>query len=542
MIRELLVGAAAALLVFLVVNGIDITPFIFLGAVGAAFWFLLEGRGTGRRFELVNASGDGRSPPVTFADVGGQKVPKRELMEALEFVREAERVARMGIRPLKGILLAGPPGTGKTLMAKAAAHYTDSVFLSASGSQFVEMYAGVGAQRVRRLFREARELARRQGKRSAVVFIDEIEVLGGRRGQHGSHLEYDQTLNQLLVEMDGLAADDPVRVLVIGATNRPDLLDPALLRPGRFDRIVHVDLPDREGRLHILKIHARGKPLAEDVDLEAVARDTYGFSGAHLENLLNEAAILAMRAGKDRIGKAEIRDAIDKVIMGEKLDRRPRREEMQRVAVHEIGHAIVAELVRPGAVAQVTVTPRGRALGYMRQTPADDQYLYTCDELRGQIAVALGGAVAEELILGNRSTGSAGDFEQAAQLAERMVLAGMSRLGIVHKDRLPPNVLHDEIQAILHQEEQRVRAWLADHRDALIDLAKRLLEDEKLAGDELRARLARSQAAAAPVPAGGAPQDASTPWAPVPPGANTPWVPAPGVPWDGAPTGPWATA
>jgi len=263
MIRELLIGAAAALLVFLAVNGIDITPFIVLGAVGVAFWFLLEGRGTGRRFEVVNASGDGGSPPVTFADVGGQEVPKRELMEALEFVREAERVARMGIRPLKGILLAGPPGTGKTLMAKAAAHYTDSVFLSASGSQFVEMYAGVGAQRVRRLFREARELARRQGKRSAVVFIDEIEVLGGRRGQHGSHLEYDQTLNQLLVEMDGLAADDPVRVLVIGATNRPDLLDPALLRPGRFDRIVHVDLPDREGRLHILKIHARGKPLAE---------------------------------------------------------------------------------------------------------------------------------------------------------------------------------------------------------------------------------------------------------------------------------------
>src|SRR5690606_17815334 len=260
------------------------------------------------------------------------------------------------------------------------------------------MYAGVGAQRVRRLFREARELARRQGKRSAVVFIDEIEVLGGRRGQHGSHLEYDQTLNQLLVEMDGLAADDPVRVLVIGATNRPDLLDPALLRPGRFDRIVHVDLPDREGRLHILKIHARGKPLAEDVDLEAVARDTYGFSGAHLENLLNEAAILAMRAGKDRIGKAEIRDAIDKVIMGEKLDHGPRGEKLRRVAVHEIGHATVAELVRHGGVAQVAVTPRGRALGYMRQTPADDQYLYTCDEVGGQIAVALGGAVAEEQI------------------------------------------------------------------------------------------------------------------------------------------------
>jgi len=497
MIREVLMGAAAALVAFLALNGLDVTPVIFLGALGVAFWFLLEGRGAGRRFEMVGAvRGNSGPSPVTFADVGGQEVPKRELMEALEFVREAERVARMGIRPLKGILLAGPPGTGKTLMAKAAAHYTDSVFLSASGSQFVEMYAGVGAQRVRRLFREARESARRQGKQSAVVFIDEIEVLGGRRGQHGSHLEYDQTLNQLLVEMDGLAADDPVRVLVIGATNRPDLLDPALLRPGRFDRVVHVDLPDREGRLHILKIHARGKPLARDVDLEGVARDTYGFSGAHLENVLNEAAILAMRAGKAHIGQAELREAIDKVMMGEKLDRRPRREEMERVALHEIGHAIVAELVRPGAVAQVTVTPRGRALGYMRQTPADDQYLYTRDELLGQIAVALGGSVAEELILGNRSTGSAGDFEQAAELAERMVLAGLSRLGIVHKDRLPPNVLHDEIQTILQQEEQRVRAWLGAHRGALVELAGRLLEEEKLSGDDLRACLAQTQAAA----------------------------------------------
>ncbi|HLS89393.1 MAG TPA: AAA family ATPase, partial [Sphingobacteriaceae bacterium] len=248
MIREVLLGAGAALLVFLGLNGVDVLPFLFLAALLAVLWFLVEGRGAGRRFQVVGAPSAAEGPaPVTFSDVGGQEVPKRELMEALEFLREAERVAQLGIRPLKGILLAGPPGTGKTLMAKAAAHYTDSVFLAASGSQFVEMYAGVGAQRVRQLFREARALARRQGKRSAMVFIDEIEVLGGRRGQHGSHLEYDQTLNQLLVEMDGLNADDPVRVLVIGATNRADLLDPALLRPGRFDRVVHVDLPDREG-------------------------------------------------------------------------------------------------------------------------------------------------------------------------------------------------------------------------------------------------------------------------------------------------------
>jgi len=522
--KEILIGAAAALLTFLGISGLDVTPFIFLIAILAALWFLLEGR-TGRRFEVVGTAGASAGPPpVTFADVGGQEVPKRELMEALEFVREAERVAHLGIRPLKGILLAGPPGTGKTLMAKAAAHYTDSVFLAASGSQFVEMYAGVGAQRVRQLFRQARELARRQGKRSAMVFIDEIEVLGGRRGQHGSHLEYDQTLNQLLVEMDGLTADDPVRVLVIGATNRPDLLDPALLRPGRFDRVVYVDLPDREGRLHILKIHARGKPLADDVDLEAVARDTYGFSGAHLENLLNEAAILALRAGKDRIGAAEIRDAIDKVIMGEKLDRKPRREEMERVACHEMGHALVAELVRPGAVAQVTVTPRGRALGYMRQTPADDQYLYTRDELLGQIAVTLGGAVAEELVFGSRSTGSAGDFEQAVELAERVVLAGLSRLGIVHKDRLPSNVLHDEIQTIIREQEERVRAWLEARRALLVELARRLLEDEKVPGDELRARLAALAGVGAQTPAGALPG----PGAPeAGPNSVPPWVAAP---------------
>src|SRR5690625_4524579 len=345
--KELIIGAGIGVIVLTIVSGVDLVPFAMLGVLAGLFWFLLDSRGAGKRFEVVNAvdAGSGGAA-VTFDDIGGQEVPKRELLEALEFVREAERVAELGIRPLKGILLAGPPGTGKTLMAKAAAHYADSVFIAASGSQFVEMYAGVGAQRVRKLFRDAREQAKKRGKQSAMVFLDELEVLGGRRGQHGSHLEYDQTLNQLLVEMDGLTADDPVRVLVIGATNRADLLDPALLRPGRFDRVVNVNLPDREGRLHILRIHAKDKPLAVDVDLMEVARDTFGFSGAHLESLLNEAAILAMRANKDQITSHEIREAIDKVMMGEKLDRKPRREELRRVAYHEIGHAVVAELIR----------------------------------------------------------------------------------------------------------------------------------------------------------------------------------------------------
>lgn len=495
--KELLIGAGVGLVILLAYSGVDLVPLAMLGLLAGLFWFLLDSRGVGKRFEVVNAlaTGEGGSA-ITFDDIGGQDVPKRELLEALEFVREAERVADLGIRPLKGILLAGPPGTGKTLMAKAAAHYADSVFISASGSQFVEMYAGVGAQRVRKLFKDARETAKQQGKQSAMIFLDELDVLGSRRGQHGSHLEYDQTLNQLLVEMDGLTPHDPVRVLVIGATNRADLLDPALLRPGRFDRIVHVDLPDREGRLHILRIHAKDKPLGVDVDLMEVARDTYGFSGAHLESLLNEAAILALRAEKEHISSAEIREAIDKVMMGEKRDRKLRQAELNRVAYHEIGHALVAELIRPGSVAAVTVTPRGQALGYMRQTPADDQYLYTLDELRGQIAIMLGGAVAEEIVFGGRSTGSAGDFQQAAQLAERIVHAGMSRLGIVYRERLAPNMLHDEIQHIVHSEQERVRAWLEPMRTIMDDLAKRLIEEERVDGDELRTQLAIAAAAA----------------------------------------------
>lgn len=498
--KELLIGMGVGVLGLLVLNGVDITPIALLALIAGLIWFVLENRGAGagRRFEVITTvEGDGEVTPITFDDIGGQDMPKRELREALEFVREAGRVSALGIRPLRGILLAGPPGTGKTLMAKAAAHYSDSVFLSTSGSQFVEMYAGVGAQRVRKLFSDARERARADAKRSAMIFIDELEVLGGRRGQHGSHLEYDQTLNQLLVEMDGLSTtEDGVHVLVIGATNRADLLDSALMRPGRFDRVVNVPLPDRAGRMHILRIHAQSKPLAPDVDLQTVAKDTFGFSGAHLESLLNEAAILTMRRGEKLIDAAAVSEAIDKVMMGEKLDRKPRREELRRVAYHEVGHAIVAETVRPGAVATITVTPRGQALGYMRQTPADDQYLYTREELYGQIAVLLGGALAEELIFGSRSTGSTGDFEHVVQLAERIVHAGMSKLGIVHKDKLAPNVLHDEIQSITAEVQAQVRDRLEQHVTVLHELAKRLMEDEHVSGDELREYMAEAADAA----------------------------------------------
>ena len=239
---------------------------------------------------------------VTFDDIGDRTWPNGSL-EALEFVNNREKCLKLGIRPLKGILLVGPPGTGKTLLAKAAASYTDSAFVATSGSSFVEMYAGVGAQRIRKVFSMGRQAAREQGKGSAIIFIDEIEVIGGKRGRHSSHLEYDQTLNQLLVEMDGINATNDVRVLVVGATNRADLLDPALIRPGRFDRVVRVDLPNKEGRLHILRIHARNKPLEAEVDLGKIAGETFGFSGAHLESLMNEAAIHASAIAEVRLKK-----------------------------------------------------------------------------------------------------------------------------------------------------------------------------------------------------------------------------------------------
>lgn len=490
MAKEIGAGVALAAVGLMVVYGLDVTLLVMAGALALLVRFLLDARGHGRPFEVVAGGGGGSSMTVTFDQIGGQEVAKRELVEALDFVKDAERVARLGIRPLKGLLLAGPPGTGKTLMAKAAANYTDSVFIAASGSQFVEMYAGVGAQRVRALFQQARQQARREGKKSAIIFIDEIEVLGGKRGAHTSHLEYDQTLNQLLVEMDGMRTSDEVRILVVGATNRPDLLDAALLRPGRFDRIVNVELPDRKGRRHILAIHTAGKPLGPDVDLDALARETFGFSGAHLEALVNEAAIQAMRKGADTIGAAEFREAVDKVMMGEKLERSLRESERRRIAYHEVGHALISEWVRPGSVAAVTVTSRGRALGYVRQSPGDDQYLYTPEELYGQMDVCLAGAIAEEIVFGSRSTGAAGDFEQAVELAERLVAAGMSSLGIVHRQTLPPQQLHEEIQAILRSREQVVRERLRAAESLMHRVVAQLLEQERLSGEELRAAIA----------------------------------------------------
>ncbi|MBX5464818.1 MAG: AAA family ATPase, partial [Clostridia bacterium] len=483
--RELAVGTAVALLLFLLAQGVNVLPFLVLGGLLFALyrWVGLPGLAVRRFVPLAPAE---RNEGVTFDDIGGQGSAKQELLEALTFVTEAERVRALGIRPLRGILLVGPPGTGKTLLAKAAATATRSVFIPASGAEFVEMYAGVGAQRVRELFRRARETARRGGRSSAVVFIDELEVLGGKRGRHESHLEYDQTLNQLLVEMDGIRGDEDVYLLVIGATNRPDLLDEALTRPGRFDRVVRVELPDREGRRQILELHTRNKRLAGDVDLDEVARETFGFSGAHLESLANEAAILALREGEEAIHQRHLLEAVEKVIMGEKLDRRPTEAERYRIAVHESGHALVGEWLEPGSVASITIASRGEALGYVRQAPQQDPYLYTQEYLENQICRALGGSVAERLVLGGASTGAASDFDQALSLAERMIEAGMTRLGVVSRETLPPALRHRVLSELMAEMERRTQAIVEENRERLEGLARELLARERLGGAEVR--------------------------------------------------------
>lgn len=485
LLKEISLGIGAALLVFGIVAGYDVTPIIFLVVFGGSLFYLASFKGIGKS-NFANTTSIPKRQEISFDDIGGQASAINELKEALDFIRNYKEIQRLGIRPLKGIIMTGPPGTGKTLMARAAASYTDSVFVSASGSDFIEMYAGVGAQRVRKLFQTARESAQKQKKKSAIIFIDEIEVLAAKRGQNSSHMEYDQTLNALLVEMDGLKVDDNVRLLIMGATNRVDIMDPALLRPGRFDRQVKVDLPDKLGRLEILKLHIRNKPIAEDVELTSIAKETFGFSGAHLESLANEAAILAMREELKQIHHRHFHEAIDKVIMGEKLDRRPNPEELKRVGVHEIGHAVISEMVRPGSVSTVTVTPRGGALGYMRQNPEDDSYLYTKEYLENQIAIMLAGAVAEEVIYGNRSTGASNDYEKALQTAETIIKSGMSRLGVVSLDNLPSDLKHTIVSEILSKQEQRVLDQMSGLKDFLESTMAVLLEKEKISGDYFR--------------------------------------------------------
>lgn len=485
--HEYPIGVALAICFFLLISGFNVLPLLALAVLAGVLYMGLLRKGLIKNSFFAEVPSGGQ---VSFTDVGGQATAKNELMEAMEFIKDREAIGRLGIRPLKGILLTGPPGTGKTLLAKAAATYTDSLFFATSGSEFVEMYAGVGAQRVRSLFRQAREKAKQKNKPRAIIFIDEIEVLGVKRGAHASHMEYDQTLNQLLVEMDGLQSDDDCWLLVIAATNRVDMIDPALLRPGRFDRIVQVELPDKEGRLQILELHTRNKPLAADVRLEEIAKDTFGFSGAHLESLANEAAIMAFRQGEKAISQKHFKEAIDKVMLGEKVERKPSEQELQRIAIHETGHALVSELERPGSVAHLTIVPRGQAMGYMRQSPEHDSYMQTKTQLESQIRIAIAGAVAEELLLQERSTGAANDIQEAVKLAKRLIVCGLSELGIVDGEQ-SGELIGSTVRSIIAEQEQKVEQILSNYRLLLQQLASLLRHKETLSGEELRAYLHR---------------------------------------------------
>jgi cell division protease FtsH len=449
---------------------------------------------------------------VTFADVAGIDEAKGELQEVVEFLRSPEKFQKLGGRIPKGVLLVGAPGTGKTLLAKAVAGEAKVPFFSISGSEFVEMFVGVGASRVRDLFSQA------GGQAPCIIFIDELDALGKARGMNvfGGNDEREQTLNQLLVEMDGFESNKGV--IIMAATNRPEILDPALLRPGRFDRQVVIDRPDINGREAILKIHSQHVLLGPDVDLRKIASLTPGFVGADLANLINEAALLAGRKDKETVDSAEFDEAIDRVIGGlEKKNRVMNPKEKEIVAFHESGHAIVAESVKyADPVHKISIIPRGiGALGYTQQRPTEDRYLMTRPELLDRLAVLLGGRVAEELVFGEISTGAQNDLQRATDIARSMVAEyGMSDLlGPVTYERprqamfLPESYssgktysetratqIDEEISSVMEKAQERVRKILSERRKVLDDLAHLLSQKEMVQGEELRKMLSESAA------------------------------------------------
>ena len=494
-----------------------VLPLVLFGAFG---YFVLKSMrgaaggagGPGGVFSFGKSKArviQGEQTGVTFENVGGAGEAVGELREITEYLKDPARFQRLGGRMTKGVILVGSPGTGKTLLAKATAGEAGAPFFSVSASEFVEMFVGVGASRVRDLFEQAKKAA------PSIIFIDELDAIGGRRagaGAMGAHEEREQTLNQLLAEMDGFESQHGV--IVMAATNRPEVLDPALLRPGRFDRQITVDLPDVVGREEILRIHARPVTLAADVDLQAVARITPGFSGADLENVVNQAALAAAREGKDAVEMADFDEAIERVVAGsERRTRAMNPWEKQTVAVHEAGHALVASLL-PGTdpVHKVTIVPRGRALGYTIQRPIEDRYLLSQSELRARLAVMLGGRAAEALTFDEVSTGASDDLARATDLARRMVTEfGMSpALGPVRLAGDPQAAylgpqawgldsrvsqatagqVDAETRRLVEEALDAASALLRAHRTTLDRLAERLCEHETVNGSEVTAMLA----------------------------------------------------
>jgi cell division protease FtsH len=504
------------------------TPQTNAGAMGALFGLLVSaGMLAGAlawltKFEagggLGNVAGVGKSKArvygqgktgAKFADVAGVDEAKQELQEVVDFLKDGEKYRRIGAKIPKGVLLVGPPGTGKTLLAKAVAGEAGVPFFSMSGSEFVELYVGVGASRVRDLFSQAKRQA------PCIIFIDELDAIGKSRGNSaiGGNDEREQTLNQLLTEMDGF--DDNSGILLIAATNRPEILDAALRRPGRFDRQVLVDRPDRSGRQAILQVHAQGVILGENVDLATIATTTAGFTGADLANLINEAALMAARNNRQAVLMADFDEAMERVIAGlEKRSRVLSPMERKTVAYHEVGHALVGALMPGGGrVSKISIVPRGLgALGYTLQTPEEDRFLMLEDELRGRIATLLGGRSAEEVVFGKVSTGASDDIQKATDLAERAItLYGMGSLGPIAFEKQQAQFLDGGttrrtvseavateidrlVKQTIDQAHQQAQAILRQNRALLESTTTILLETEVLEGEQLRAILAQVQA------------------------------------------------
>ena len=444
-----------------------------------------------------------KRPPVTFNDVAGADEAKQELMEVVDFLKNPAKYKKLGARIPKGVLLVGPPGCGKTLLARATAGEAGVPFFSVSGSEFVELFVGVGAARVRDLFQQARKHA------PCIVFIDEIDAVGRHRGAGlgGGHDEREQTLNQLLVEMDGF--DSYSGIIVLAATNRPDILDPALLRPGRFDRRVVVDYPDKDGRKKILQIHMRGKPVDPTVDVEVLADMTVGFSGADLENLVNEAALLAARKNRNTIVMEDFEEAFEKVLLGPKKSRKLRKEDKKITAYHEAGHALVKKLVKHSdPIHKISIVPRGMALGYVMDKPSSDRVNYSKVEILDKIAGLLGGRVAEEVVFGHDhiTTGAENDLQRATDLARKMIVEwGMSDIiGPMFLEEKKNEVflgreiaryknysestaklIDAEVKRIIMEQYRRVKNMLETNRSILDEIAQTLIEKEVMTEEEL---------------------------------------------------------